>query len=137
MLYAERIPLPSGLPAHLCVGKDGFETLCVLIGVTTREQRQSLANSPAVKQRVKAIGKAPVRQTRTAERNRQNLLAYYGEPNVRRQLWQQVRNNPPTAGIEYKPVPSLELAALSKYDATLQQFPLGGFTRLERRASCL
>ena len=116
---AKPIPMPLGLPAHLCIGKGGFEALCALLDVATREHRQALANAPAIKRFVKSAGKAPVRQPRTAERNRHSLITYYSDPNMRRQLWRRVRDDPPAGKAEYKLLPSLEHAALSSYDATL------------------
>ena len=117
MLDAERIPLPPGLPAHLSVGKEGYDTLCALLDVATRGRRQVLASATFVKQFLKAAGNAPARQARTAERTRQSLLALYSDPDARRRIWRNVRHHESTDKAGGTPLPSLEHAALSRYDA--------------------
>ena len=119
MLHAERIPLPPGLPAHLSVGKEGYEALCALLAVATRERRQALANASFVKQLLKATGTAPTRHVKTAERTRQSLLALYGDPITRRRFWGNVRQHESAGNAGRQPLPSLEHAALSRYDAAL------------------
>ena len=119
MLDAEHIPFPSGLPAHLCVDKEGYEALCSLLAVTTRERRQALANAPVIKRILKAAGNTPTRQGRTAERIRQSLLALYSDPIARRQLWLDIRHHESTGDAGPAPFPSLEHAALTQYDASL------------------
>ncbi len=119
MLDAERIPLPPGLPAHLSVGKEGYDGLCALLDVTTRDRRQALANAPFVKQLLKATGSAPTRHVKTAERTRQSLLALYGDPITRRRFWRNVRQQASVGNAGGTPLPSLEHAALSRYDAAL------------------
>ena len=119
MLDAQRIPFPPGLPAHLCFDTEGYEALCSLLAVTTRERRQALANAPFIKRLLKAAGNTPSRQGRTAERIRQSLLALYGDPIARRQLWLDIRHHESTGDAGPAPFPSLEHAALSKYDAAL------------------
>ena len=116
---ADRIPLPPGLPTHLCVDKEGYEALCSLLAMTTRERRQALANAPVIKRILKAAGNTPTRQGRTAERIRQSLLALYGDPIARRQLWLDIRHHESTGDAGPAPFPSLEHAALTQYDASL------------------
>ena len=119
MLDAERIPLPPGLPAHLSVGKEGYDTLCALLDVATQGRRQALASATFVKQFLKAAGNAPTRHVKTAERTRQSLLALYSDPDARRRIWRNVRHHESTDKAGGTPLPSLEHAALSRYDAAL------------------
>ena len=119
MSQAKRISLPPGLPAHLCVGKEGYETLCALLDATTRDRRQALANAPPVKQFLKATGNAPARQARTAERTRQSIIALYSNPDMRRRLWRNVRDHKSSGKAGTNSFPSLEHAVLSQYDAAL------------------
>ena len=119
MSQAKRISLPPGLPVHLCVGKEGYETLCALLDATTRDRRQALANAPPVKQFLKATGNAPARQARTAERTRQSIIALYSDPEMRRRLWRNVLDHQSSSKPGSMPFPSLEYAVLSQYDAAL------------------
>ena len=119
MSQAKRISLPPGLPVHLCVGKEGYETLCALLDATTRDRRQALANAPPVKQFLKATGNAPARQARTAKRTRQSIIALYSDPEMRRQLWRNVHDHQSSSKSGAMPFPSLEYAVLSQYDAEL------------------
>ena len=119
MPLAKRTSLPPGLPAHLSVGKEGYETLCALLGATTRDRRQALANAPWVKQFLKSTGNAPARQARTAERIRQSIVALYSSPEVRRRVWRNLRDQESSGQTGSMPFPSLEHAALSQYDAAL------------------
>ena len=119
MSQAKRISVPPGLPVHLSVGKEGYETLCALLGATTRNHKQALANSPWVKHHLKSTGNAAARQTGTAERIRQTILALYSDPGIRRRLWRNIRDHEPSGTTGSMPFPSLEYAALSRYDAAL------------------
>ena len=116
MVDAQRIPLPPGLPDHLCVGDKGYEALCSLLGVMTRDQKQALVNSPPVKQRLRSTGKTPRRHLKTAERIRQSLLALYSDPRARRELWLNILYDESRGDSGAIPFPSLEHAALSRYD---------------------
>ena len=119
MVDAQRIPLPEGLPDHLCVGDEGYEALCSLLGLTTRDQKQAVAGNQLVKQHLKSTGKIPGRHVKTAERIRQSLLAFYGDPGIRRQLWLNFRHDEFSSDSGATPFPSLEYAALSQYDDAL------------------
>ena len=115
----KRIPIPRGLPAHLCEETQGYEALCALLELTTRDRRQAIANAPSIKRRLKATGNAPARQARASERIRQSLLALYSDPDVRREMWQYLLNHEPSGRTDSIPMPSVEQAALSQYDAEL------------------
>ena len=119
MSQAKRISLPPGLPAHLYVGKVGYETLCALLDAPTKDRRQALANAPSVKHFLKATGNAPARQARTTERIRQSIIALYSNPDMRRRLWRNVRDHDSSGKAGSMPIPSLEHAVLSQYDAAL------------------
>lgn len=117
---AERRPLPTGLSSHLSVGKEGYEALCSLLRLDTTQQRKDIAFSRHVRQRLRIAGKAPDPNARQAEKIRHNLLAFYSDPDVRLLVWQQ-RNRARNAASDggRAPLPSLEHAALSRYDVAL------------------
>ena len=56
---AERIPLPTGLPSHLSVGDEGYETLCSLLGLDTTQRRKDVAFTQFVRQRLRIAGRGP------------------------------------------------------------------------------
>ena len=101
----------------MCEEKQGYEALCALLGLTTRDRRQAITNAPSIKRLLKAKGNAPVRQARASERIRQSLLALYSDPEVRRDMWQYMLNHERSGGTDNVPMPSVEQAALSQYDA--------------------
>ena len=119
MFDAERIPLPPGLPTHLSVGKDGYEALCKLLDLTTRDQRQAVVKARPVKRILRDAGDAPTRQARTAERIRQSILALYSYPHVRCGIWRVFCRQASTGNEAEMPVPSLEHAALSRYEVSV------------------
>lgn len=119
MPHTKRIPIPPGLPAHLCDGKQGYEALCALLKLTTRERKQAIANAPSIKRHLKATGDAPTRHARTSERTRQSLIALYSNPDTRREMWRHFLNNEQSSKADSMLVPSVEQAAFSQYDAEL------------------
>ena len=117
---ADRFPLPSGLPPRLCAGKDGFSTLCELLAIGSSKQKHAIVNAPVVKRFLKANGHVPPRQSKTAERLRLSLLAWYCDPEARRSIWCHYRQNEADRkNGDHPPIPSLEHAALSRYDSTV------------------
>ena len=118
MTDAERIPLPSGLPDHLSDGSEGYEALCKLLGLANREERQRLANSQPVKQFLRSTGNAPPPDSRTAERIRHILIAWFSDPDERRKTWRDfILGNAPTKRAAR--FPCLVRAALLDYDAAI------------------
>ena len=108
--------LPRGLPAHLCVGNEGYQSLCALLGITTTKAKQGVVNVPAVR-RFLATGRDTVpRHGRTAERLRRSLLALYGDPPRRHEIWRAHCEHVASDETRRSPIPSLEHAALSAYD---------------------
>ena len=117
---AQRFPLPSGLSPRLCEGEDGFATLCEILAIRSSKQKQVIVNAPPVKRFLKANGHVPPRHTKTAERLRLGLLALYSDPETRRNIWRSYVQH----GLDGKnptdvPIPSLEHAAFTRYDAAL------------------
>ena len=120
MPYADHYQVPVGLPAHLCSGREGFDALCSLLTIVSTKQKQAISNAPFVKRFLKSNGPALPRQTKTAERLRHNLTSFYSDPESRRELWRNhVESDPTALGPEHPLIPSLEHAALSKYDPAL------------------
>ena len=117
MIDAERIPLPPGLPVHLSNGSEGYEALCKLLGLTNRGERQRLANSLPVKQFLKSSGNAPPPNSKTAERIRHNLIAWFSEPDERRKSWRYFHQRELGDKAVSTRFPCLVRAALSEYDA--------------------
>ena len=120
MSYTRPVPLPQGLPGHLSIGEEGYEALCSLLDIATTQQKRDIVNVEAVK---KCLSKKPdvPRRGRQAERLRAGLLALYGDPDARRDIWHYHFDL--LAGREsardYYAVPSLERAALRAYEEDL------------------
>ena len=120
MPYADHYPVPVGLPAHLCSGREGFDALCSLLTIASTKQKQATSKAPFVKRFLRSNGPRLPRQTKTAERLRHNLTSFYSDPESRRELWRNHFDRGPTASDpECRLIPSLEHAALSKYDPAL------------------
>ena len=109
-------PLPRGLPAHLCAGAEGYQSLCTLLGITTTRLKQDVVNIPEVRRFLSANRDTVPRHGRTAERLRLSLLALYGDPVTRREVWRAHSDHAASADRGKSPIPSLEHAALSAYD---------------------
>ena len=108
--------LPQGLPAHLCAGDEGYRSLCTLLGITTTQAKQDVVKVPAVRRFLSANRNAVPRHGRTAERLRHSLLALYGDPVRRTEIWRAHSEYVASGGNGSRPIPSLERAALSAYD---------------------
>ena len=120
MPAADRFPLPPGLPSRLCAGKDGFNNLCELLAIVSSKQKHAIVNASSVKRILKANGGIPPRQSKTAERLRLSLLGLYRDPEARRDIWRHHRQHGAEGkNDEHKLIPSLEHAALTRYDATV------------------
>ena len=120
MPYADHYPVPVGLPAHLCSGREGFDALCSLLTIASTKQKQAISNASFVKRFLKSNGPRLPRQTKTAERLRHNLTSFYSDPESRRELWRNHFHSDPTALDPKHPlIPSLEHVAFSKYDPCL------------------
>ena len=72
--------LPQGLPPHLCVGNEGYQSPCMLLGIATTKAKQDVINVPAVRRFLAANRDTVPRHARTAERLRRSLLASFGDP---------------------------------------------------------
>ena len=110
-------PLPRGLPAHLCADTEGYESLCTLLGITTTRLKQDVVNVPEVRRFLSANRDTVPRHSRTAERLRRSLLALYGDPRTRREVWRAHIDHVASGENGKSPIPSLEHAALTAYDA--------------------
>ena len=110
-------PLPRGLPAHLCAGAEGYQSLCTLLGITTTSLKQDVVNIPEVRRFLSANRDTVPRHGRTAERLRRSLLALYGDPRTRREVWRAHIDHVASGENGKSPIPSLEHAALTAYDA--------------------
>ena len=120
MLYADHYQVPAGLPAHLSSGPEGFDALCSLLAIASTKQKQAISNAPFVKRFLKSNRPPLPRQTKTAERLRHNLTSFFSDPESRRRLWRNhVESDPTTLDSEHLLIPSLEHAALTKYDPAL------------------
>ena len=108
--------LPQGLPAHLCVGNEGYQSLCTLLGITTTKAKQDVINVPAVRRFLAANRDTVPRHARTAERLRRSLLALFGDPLRRREIWRAQSDHIASGENGRRRIPSLEHAALSAYD---------------------
>ena len=130
---ADRFPLSAGLPPRLCAGKEGSNNLCELLGIGSSREKHAIVNAPRVKRFLKAIGHAPPKHAKTAERLRLGLVAYYGDPEERRNMWRICRD-PDGDGskLEDPLIPSLEHAALARYDDTV----LTASPNLDELADC-
>ena len=89
---------------------------CTLLGITTTKVKQEVVNVPAVKRFLNANRDKVRRHDRQAERLRRSLLALYGDPVTRREVWQAHRKHIASGENGPSPIPSLEYAALSAYD---------------------
>ena len=87
MTRPDKFRMPDGLPIVLGSGKAGFDALCELLDINTTRQKQSILKSSFVKQTLKARGHRVSRQAKTAERIQKGLIALYGDPSARRELW--------------------------------------------------
>lgn len=120
MTKTDTFRMPHGLPTLLGSGKTGFNELCELLDVNTTRQKQSILKSAFVKQTLKDQGYRVARQTRTAERIQKGLIAFYGDPVARRELWREFVSREddaldPTSNL----IPSIEYEALKSYDESL------------------
>lgn len=111
--------LPFGLPPRLCAGKSGFDTLCGLLGIASSKQKHAIVDASFVRHVLKTNGHTLPRQTKTAERLRLSLLAVYQDPEVRRTIWRHYRGHEDDGNSATKAMPSLEHAALTRYDGTV------------------
>ena len=120
MSYTGAVPVPQGLPGHLSIGEEGYEALCSLLDIATTQQKKDIVNVEAVK---KCLSKKPdvPRRGRQAERLRASLLALYGDPDARRDIWHYHFDLLPgrESARDYYAVPSLERAALRAYEEDL------------------
>ena len=120
MPHADHYQVPVGLPVHLCSGREGFDALCSLLAIKLTKQKQALSKAPFVKRFLRSKSLPLPRQTKTAERLRHNLTSFYSDPESRRELWRnQVESDPMALDPEHPLIPSLEHAALNKYDPAL------------------
>ena len=108
--------LPQGLPAHLCVGNEGYQSLCTLLGITTTRVKQEVVNVPAAKRFLGANRGTAPRHGRQAERLRRSLLALYSDPDTRLEVWEAHGAHIASGKNGRSPIPSLEHEALSAYD---------------------
>lgn len=125
------IPLPTGLPTSLCADPEGFESLCSLLSIATTKRKQALVNADSVRRFLRSQPNRPPRKGRQSDRLRYSLLTLYSHPDMRRQIWRAHRDRDGDA--PHSLLPSLEHAALSRYDATLLAADLDP----ERLAECV
>ena len=112
--------LPAGLPECLTTGDVGFNSLCALLGVQGRPEKQRLLSHRAVKKALKTFLPPLPPQTKTAARIRLHLTYFYSLPNVRRDIWRELYEN--TDGFKNSAsnfVPCLEYMALCNYGVEL------------------
>ena len=120
MATTEQFRMPDGLPASIGSGKAGFDALCNLLEISTTRQKQSILKSPFVKQVLKARGHRVSRQAKTAERIQKGLIAFYGDPGARRELWSEfVPGEDDALAPDTNLIPSIEYRALMSYDESL------------------
>ena len=86
MSYTVPVPMPRGLLEHLSSGAEGYDALCSLLGIATTQQKKEIINLDAVKKRLAKNPDVP-RRGRQADRLRASLLALYGDPDARREIW--------------------------------------------------
>ncbi len=112
MSYTVPVPMPRGLLEHLSSGAEGYDALCSLLGIATTQQKKEIINLDAVKKRLAKNPDVP-RRGRQADRLRASLLALYGDPDARREIW---RHHYGLRGErDHYTVPSLEREALTGY----------------------
>ncbi len=118
MTQSQRTPLPSGLPKRFLDGQPGFQRLREFLEIPNTKAVEAVLD--VVKKAVPRARKLP-----GAERRRRMLTAYYGNPESRRELWQQVLAPRPPAASHGQPVPSpvpsFEFIALQHYDAKFRE----------------
>ena len=120
MTRTDKIRMPDGLPIFLGSGKAGFDALCELLDINTTRQKQSILKSSFVKQTLKARGHRVSRQAKTAERIQNGLIAMYGDPSARRELWRGlIASDENTLDPGSSLIPSIEYEALKRYDEDL------------------
>ena len=114
--HTERFVLRPGLPPQLSEGKEGFDALCEILGVRTRDDKQAIVGATGVKRVLRAQGHSSPRGTRTAERLRLALLAFYSDPEARRGVWRFRLEHEGEVNDGATLIPSLEYESLNRYD---------------------
>ena len=112
--------LPTGLPLRLMGGAEGFDALCFLLGIQTRQEKQRILNHPAVKPTLKLARPPYPPDTKTAERIRLDLSLLFATPSMRQSIWKDLYKA--TRGFEESVrggMPSLEYMALRNFGAEL------------------
>ena len=111
------VPLRPGLPGRMFGGEEGYEALCSFLGIATTKHKLVIVGVPEVKKRLAKNPNVP-RHGRKAARLRARLLALYGDPYARREIWKWHHAHHQDKSTRYT-VPSLERVALDAYDGDL------------------
>ena len=114
MTQRRKLSLPSGLPKRFLDGQPGFQRLRKFLEIPNTKSVEAVLD--AVKHSVPRAGKLP-----GAQRRRAALVAYYENPESRRQLWRQALDPHRQAAPHEQPVPSLEFIALQRHDGKFHE----------------
>ena len=114
MTQRRKLSLPSGLPKRFLDGQPGFQRLRKFLEIPNTKSVEAVLD--AVKHSVPRAGKLP-----GAQRRRAALVAYYENPESRRQLWRQALDPHRQAVPHEQPVPSLEFIALQRHDGKFHE----------------
>ena len=109
--------LPKGLPACLVDGKGGLKLLEDLFGLANRRAWQSILHADTVKHHLEGQN-LKFRGLTTSQKLARRILAFYGDPDARTEGWHLYCELGLDLPTDYDPslVPSLEFAALKRYD---------------------
>ena len=115
--------LPQGLPACLVSHDNGFTTLCRLLDVQTRAQKQSLVNKANIKKTIRDRGATATRDLKTSDRLQYQITEFFSLPDLRREAWAGWFDL--TEGLQKRlrrgtPL-SLEYLALQQYNPTFDE----------------
>lgn len=114
--------LPKGLPACIADGKGGLKFLEDLFGLANRRAWQSILHSETVKLHLEEQN-LKLRGLTTSQKVARRILAFYGDPDARSEGWHLYCELGLELPTDYDPslVPSLEFAALKRYDPKFQE----------------
>ena len=98
----QKIPLPNGLPKRFLDGRPGIQQLHDSLEIPNTKAVEAVL--AAVKDAVQHV---PVAKLQGADRRREQLLAFYEKPDLRRDLWRQMLVDRPPTTSRRQPVPSL------------------------------
>lgn len=113
--------LPEGLPACIADGKGGLKVLEDLFGLANRKAWHSILGSDTVKQHLERQD-LKLRGLTTSQKIARRILAFYGDPDARSEAWHLYCEMGLDLPTDYGPslIPSLEFAALKRYDPKFQ-----------------